>query len=74
MLKDKEVITQKPLVPPCFFKSQNQILAHDAKALLAEVLAQSGVDPEECETVIKNFDNIVYSDCYQRLLDQKLYQ
>ena len=71
MLKDKEDMTQKPLVPPCFFKSQNQILAHDAKALLAEVLAG---DPEECESVIKNFDNIVYSDCYQRLLDQKLYQ
>lgn len=72
--EDAESANRVPLIAPCFCKAQNQIFCPDAKIILNDVLLQMGVEYEVAQKVVKNFDNIVYSDCYQRLLDQKLYK
>ena len=71
---DNQEFKIRPLTPPTMFKSMCHLPVSDAQLVFETVLKSYGFTEEELQKHMKGFNRMISKDCYQRLLDQKLYQ
>lgn len=62
-------ILNKPLVPPCFKQNENLISLEQAKLVVKQVLNEEKIDDMRVMEIMKAFQNVIYSDCYERMQD-----
>jgi len=55
------------MMPPCFLKHRNHVSIKAAKETLKTILEEEMSETETSKNLIKNFQNLVYSDMYYRL-------